>query len=65
MELGRGVLDVLWPPRCLVCEGDAWDGALTDARLKYGDVLRGIEFPKPRGGGGVQINYPFTFRTAP
>ncbi len=29
------------------------------------DVLRGIEFPKPRGGGGVQINYPFTFRTAP
>ena len=22
---------------------DAWDGALTDARLKYGDVLRGID----------------------
>ena len=27
-------------------------------------VLKSIEFPKPRGGGGVQVNYPFTFRTA-
>jgi len=25
-------------------------------------VLKGIEFPKPKGGGGVQVNYPFTFR---
>ncbi len=25
------------------------------------DVLKGIEFPKPKGGGGVQVNYPFTF----
>ena len=24
----------------------------------------GIEFPKPKGGGGVQVNYPFTFRPA-
>ena len=27
------------------------------------DVVSGIEFPKPRGGGGVQVNYPFTFHT--
>jgi hypothetical protein len=26
------------------------------------DVIRGIEFPKPKGGGGVQVNYPFIFR---
>ncbi|MCE9573273.1 MAG: AgmX/PglI C-terminal domain-containing protein [Deltaproteobacteria bacterium] len=25
------------------------------------DVLKSIEFPKPKGGGGVQVNYPFTF----
>ncbi|HVV88624.1 MAG TPA: AgmX/PglI C-terminal domain-containing protein [Kofleriaceae bacterium] len=25
-------------------------------------VLKSIEFPKPKGGGGVQVNYPFTFR---
>ncbi len=25
-------------------------------------VIRDIEFPKPKGGGGVQVNYPFTFR---
>jgi hypothetical protein len=27
-------------------------------------VIKGIEFPKPKGGGGVQVNYPFTFRAA-
>jgi hypothetical protein len=25
-------------------------------------VIKGIQFPKPKGGGGVQVNYPFTFR---
>jgi hypothetical protein len=25
-------------------------------------VIKAIEFPKPRDGGGVQVNYPFTFR---
>ncbi len=29
-----------------------------------GDVISNIEFPKPRGGGGVQVNYPFTFHAA-
>jgi hypothetical protein len=27
-------------------------------------VIQAIEFPKPKGGGGVQVNYPFTFRPA-
>ena len=25
-------------------------------------VIREIEFPKPKDGGGVQVNFPFTFR---
>ncbi len=28
-------------------------------------VIKAIEFPKPRGGGGVQVNYPFRFSPAP
>jgi hypothetical protein len=27
-------------------------------------VIKDIEFPKPKGGGGVQVNYPFSFRSA-
>jgi hypothetical protein len=27
-------------------------------------VIKGIAFPEPKGGGGVQVNYPFTFRSA-
>jgi hypothetical protein len=26
------------------------------------DLLKTVEFPKPKGGGGVQVSYPFTFR---
>jgi hypothetical protein len=26
------------------------------------EVIKQIQFPKPKGGGGVQVNYPFTFR---
>jgi hypothetical protein len=26
------------------------------------NVIQNIEFPKPKGGGGVQVNYPFTLR---
>jgi hypothetical protein len=25
-------------------------------------VIKAIEFPRPKGGGGVQVNYPFNFR---
>ena len=28
------------------------------------NVIKGIEFPKPKGGGSVSVNYPFTFRPA-
>jgi hypothetical protein len=28
------------------------------------DVIRDIEFPASKGGGGVQVNYPLTFREA-
>jgi hypothetical protein len=28
------------------------------------DVIKNIEFPKPKGGGGVQVNYPFTFHSS-
>jgi len=28
-------------------------------------VIEAIEFPKPKGGGGVQVSYPLTFRPAP
>jgi hypothetical protein len=27
-------------------------------------VIKAIQFPKPKGSGGVQVNYPFTFRPA-
>ena len=27
------------------------------------DVIKSLEFPKPGGGGGVQVNYPFHVRT--
>ncbi len=48
------------------------DGTVTDARATgvsdavascVADVIKAIEFPKPKGGGGVQVNYPFTFRS--
>jgi hypothetical protein len=26
------------------------------------NVIKTIQFPKPRGGGLVQVRYPFTFR---
>lgn len=37
-------------------------GLDSDVASCVADVIRGIEFPKPKGGGGVQVNYPFIFR---
>jgi len=39
-------------------------GSGVDAELArcVATMIKGIEFPKPKGGGGVQVNYPFTFR---
>ena len=28
------------------------------------EVIKNIEFPKPKGGGGVQVNYPFNFHSS-
>src|SRR5262249_5861793 len=39
-------------------------GVDPDVAACVADVIKGIEFPKPRGGGGVVVNYPFTFRPA-
>ncbi len=37
-------------------------GVDPDVANCIGDVIKKIEFPKPKGGGGVQVNYPFTLR---
>jgi len=39
-------------------------GVDPDVATCVADVIKAIEFPKPKGGGGVQVNYPFTFRPA-
>jgi hypothetical protein len=37
-------------------------GVDPDVASCVAEVIRQIEFPKPKGGGGVQVNYPFVFR---
>ena len=37
-------------------------GVSTEVASCVAGVIRSIEFPTPKGGGGVQVNYPFTFR---
>lgn len=41
-------------------------GAGFDAEVAscVAEVVHAIEFPRPPSGGGVQVNYPFTFRAA-
>jgi hypothetical protein len=41
--------------------GNGLDGEVASC---VADVIRSIEFPKPKGGGGVQVNYPFTFHSS-
>jgi hypothetical protein len=41
--------------------GSGFDGKVSTC---VAEVVGRIEFPKPRGGGGVQVNYPFNFRFA-
>jgi hypothetical protein len=40
-------------------------GVDPDVATCVADVIKGIQFPKPKGGGGVQVNYPFMFRPSP
>jgi hypothetical protein len=37
-------------------------GVSDDVANCVADVIRTIQFPKPKGGGLVQVRYPFTFR---
>lgn len=37
-------------------------GVDPDVAACIATVLKSIEFPRPKGGGGVQVNYPFTLR---
>lgn len=37
-------------------------GVHTEVSSCITNVIQGIQFPKPKGGGGVQVSYPFTFR---
>jgi hypothetical protein len=39
-------------------------GVDPDVATCVAGVIKAIEFPKPRGDGGVQVNYPFIFRPA-
>jgi outer membrane biosynthesis protein TonB len=40
----------------------AASGVDPDVATCVANVIRSLAFPKPNGGGGVQVNYPFTFR---
>ena len=40
------------------------NGVDPDVASCVAGVIKKITFPKPNGGGGVQVNYPFTFHAA-
>jgi hypothetical protein len=42
----------------------AANGVDPDVSTCVAGVIKKITFPKPKGGGGVQVNYPFSFRSA-
>jgi hypothetical protein len=42
----------------------AGNGANQKVANCIADVIQTIEFPRPSGGAGVQVNYPFTIKTA-
>jgi FHA domain len=41
--------------------GNGVDGSVASC---VASVVKGIEFPKPKNGGSVQVNYPFIFRSS-
>ncbi len=54
----RATLDVFFPPRCLACEGDAWDGSLPGLCGRCADSLPVILGGCPRCGrdaGGLGL----------
>lgn len=48
-------------PRGTVTSVEA-SGVAPEVSACVAEVLRAIEFPKPRGGGQVEVTYPFDFR---
>ncbi len=40
------------------------NGVDTEVASCVASVIKAIQFPKPKGGGSVQVNYPFIFRPA-
>jgi hypothetical protein len=36
----------------------------SDVENCVADAIRSIQFPKPTGGGFVNVTYPFTFKAA-
>jgi hypothetical protein len=40
------------------------DGVDPEVSSCVADVIKSIEFPKPKGGGSVQVNYPFIFHSS-
>jgi biopolymer transport protein ExbD len=47
-----------------IVETSTATGVDPDVASCVADVIHEIEFPKPQGGGGVQVNYPFVFHVA-
>jgi hypothetical protein len=47
-----------WTTSLSVAEGEGLAACIVG-------VVRGYRFPAPRGGGNVQVHYPFNFRNAP
>ena len=58
---GTVVVQFFISPLGKVAQSSA-SGVQPDVARCVADVVRQIEFPRPKGGGGVQVNYPFTFR---
>ena len=42
-------------------QGQGFDATVSSC---VSGVISQISFPKPKNGGGVQVNYPFNFRPA-
>jgi hypothetical protein len=47
-------------PQGTVADAHA-SGVTAELAACVAKVVKGLEFPKPKGGGGVQVNYPVMF----
>lgn len=50
VALGTGCLDALFPPRCLACDGGAWDGPLEGLCRRCAETLPRVVRPCARCG---------------